>query len=466
MLKTHNAKDNYVAYIDEPTAGAEDPDSLMTYKYMEIILNSPAITVCLSATMPKNEETPVIYENFKTRFECNDEHIKTVLSSLIPINCEVIDGQGNIVCPHNLVESVQHLQEIVSFMEEKPFLTRFYTSKILYQLRNILEEYPDYDFKSYELSLSDLNHSHTREECLKLLKIMIQIDSPEIIKQLQVRIPLSESGEIKGFDFETCLGSTAHHNLGQTLLINEDSKCHDLVLIQSQKFLQENQCPKLKTQFKEYDKLFQDYKKRLASIEKNKNIKGEDENSRARDDLEVPSFDWNPSLTINSIEHLNTYSGLNSEELDKYEHFLKLCPLSQGLNIDLIKELPDIYDSGVLMGIGVIDPSSSLLSSNGNVYNQEILKLSSQGHLSYISSNRSISYGTNLPIQKVVIDNTGQSQNTLHQQLGRVGRLGKSLSGCAVISEEDIIRLAFTSINQNIEAEHMNQAAERLLTST
>ena len=132
-----NRGDEEAAHFHSWTAGAEDPDSLMTYKYMEIILNCPAITVCLSATMPKNEETPVIYENFKSRFECNNEHIKTVLSSLIPINCEVIDGQGNIVCPHNLVESVQHLQEIVSFMEEKPFLTRFYTSKILYQLRNI-----------------------------------------------------------------------------------------------------------------------------------------------------------------------------------------------------------------------------------------------------------------------------------------------------------------------------------------
>lgn len=465
LLKTLDAQEKYVAYIDEPTAGAEDSDSLMTYKYMEIILSCPAITVCLSATMPKNEETLIIYDNFKSRFKCDDEHIKTVLSSLIPINCEVIDGQGNIVCPHNLVQSVQQLQEVVSFMEEKPFLTRFYTSKILYRLRNILEEYPDYDLKSYEPSLSDLNHSNTREECLKLLKIMIQINSPELIKQLQVRIPLSESGEIKGFDFETCLGSTAHHNLGQTLLINEDSKCHDLVLIQSQKFLQENQCPTLKTQFKEYDKHFQDYKKKLVSIEKNKNIKGEDENSRARDNLEPPSFDWNPSLTVNTIEHLNAYSGLKSKELQKYEHFMKLCPLSQGLNIDLIKELPDIYDAGLLMGIGVIDPSSSLLSSNGNIYNQEILKLASQGYLSYISSNRSISYGTNFPIQKVVIDNTGQSQNTLHQQLGRVGRLGKSLSGCAVICEEDIIRLAFTSIEQNIEAEHMNQAAEKILTS-
>ena len=201
---------------------------------MEIILNCPAITVCLSATMPKNKETPVIYENFKRRFNCDESQIKTVLSSLIPINCEVIDGQGNIICPHNLVQNVLQLQEIVSFMEEKPFLTRFYTSKILYRLRNILEEYPDYDLEPYEPSMSDLNHAHTREECLRLLKIMIQLDSPEIIKQLQQRIPLSESGEIKGFDFETCLRSTAQYNLGQTLLINEDSKCHDLILVESQ----------------------------------------------------------------------------------------------------------------------------------------------------------------------------------------------------------------------------------------
>ena len=87
---------------------------------------------------------------------------------MIPINCEVIDSQGNIVCPHNLAQDTQHLQEIVSFMEEKPFLLRFYTVSTLYQLRTILDEYSDYQLEPYTPTLSDLNHSHTRQECLKL----------------------------------------------------------------------------------------------------------------------------------------------------------------------------------------------------------------------------------------------------------------------------------------------------------
>ena len=463
LLKTLDAQQKYIAYIDEPTAGAEEVKSKMTSKYMEIILNCPTISVCLSATMPKNEETPLIYETFKSRFQCHDDSIKTVLSSLIPINCELIDGNGNIVCPHNFVENSGDLSKIISFMEEKPFLTRFYTPRIMYRLRSILDDYSEYQLDSYTPVLSDLNHSHIRQECLQLLKIMVKLDSSEIINQLRQKIPVSSSSNQPGFDFETCLGSSAHYNLGQTLLINRNSKCHTLVLKRAQQFLKDNQVLPLKKQLEQYNRVLLDYQKRLAGIDKDKNIKGEDETSRAKNNLEIPVFNWDPSLTINSIEHLSKHSNLESEDIRKLDKFLKLSPLLQGLDIETIKGFPDLYDIGVLMGIGVIDPSSSLLRSNGNIYNEEVLKLASQGSLSYISSNKSISYGTNLPIQKVVIDNTGQSQNTLHQQLGRVGRLGKSLSGSAVIEDDEVIMLAFSPIDQNIEAQNMNHAGSELM---
>lgn len=466
LLKTSGALKKYVAYIDEPTAGAEETDSIMTSKYMEIILNSPFISVCLSATMPKNEETPLIYDFFKNRYECLDDNIKTVISSLIPINCEVIDNQGNIVCPHNLIKSNQELSKTIQFLEDKPFLLRFYTAKTLYQLRSILDEYPEYQLEPYKPTLANLNHSHTREECLRLLKVMANLDSPKIIEKLTVRTPLSSDSNYKGFDLDTCLTSTAHTNLGQTLIINKDNHGHQLALVKSQEFLKRNNFQKLKNQFKDYDRQIIEYQKRLSTIDKNKNIKGEDETCRAKSELEYPSFNWESKLTVNSLEHLTTYSGLEPEEISTYDKFIKLCPLVQGLNIEQVKEFPDLYDTSILMGIGVIDPSSSLLSSNGNIYNEEVLKMSSQGSLSYIEADQKISYGTNLPIQKVVIYNNGQSQNTIHQQLGRVGRLGKSLSGLAVILDEEVIQLAFTSITNNIEAQNMNTAICKLLENT
>ena len=236
--------------------------------------------------------------------------------------------------------------------------------------------------------------------------------------------------------------------------------------MKSQEFLKQNNFQKLKSQFKDYDRQIIEYQKRLSTIDKNKNIKGEDETCRAKSELEYPSFNWESKFTVNSLEHLTTYSGLGPEDISTYDKFIKLCPLAQGLNIEQVREFPDLYDTSILMGIGVIDPSSSLLSSNGNIYNEEVLKMSSQGSLSYIEADQKISYGTNLPIQKVVIYNNGQSQNTIHQQLGRVGRLGKSLSGLAVILDEEVIQLAFTPITNNIEAQNMNTAICKLLENT
>lgn len=456
LCKVSNFADKYIAYVDEPTAGSEYKDNILCQKYVEIILNCPKRCICLSATMPKIEETPLIYKHFQERFETNSESILCISSSIIPINCMILNNKGELVAPHNIANSLSELQEVIEFMEEKPFLLKFYTSHSLYNIYNVFKQ-NNIKIEEEELKIKDVNHQMIRLSCLKLLKMLLSLKDESLLISLNhSKTKISK----EGFNMSSCCSDTSHEHLGQTLIICKNDECHDLVTRHIPKLLEDNKSPKLGKQIIQYEKEILDYTKKCNDIEKNMNA---EDKTYELSELITPLFKWDSSMTINSKEHIYKFSNLNEEEIKSFVKFFKLSPIQNGLSFDVLKELPTLYDQSLLMGVGVIDPSSDLLNSNGNIYPKEILKLASTQVLSYISSNSSISYGTNLPIQKVIIENTGQSQNTLHQQLGRVGRVGKSLSGCAVFKDDLLLQKAFTKNMNNIEAENINLICSSIL---
>lgn len=462
LLNTKESENKYICYIDEPTAGAETENSEMTINYMKIILNCSKTCICLSATMPENEETPFIYNNFKKKFNADDTNIKIIKSSLIPINCLILDENAFIVCPHDLANNIEELKTIIDFLEKKPFLLKFYTPYTYYSIKNILKS-NNIIVEEEKFSLLDISHKRIRTETLKLLKILVKENLIDIFNEIKAK--KNKIAE-KGFDYKTCCTKTAFQHLGQTLIIQSVEKCHDLVLRNCNDILRENNNIKLQKLIEEYDKKNNDYMKKKQEIEKGTNTKGHIENMIELSTLEVPVFNWNYQLTVNSVEHIKKYNNIDKTEFKKYSKLLKHPAFIQGLELNILKEFPDYYDSATLMGVGVIDPYSDLLKSNGNIYNNEILKLASQASLSFITSNKSISYGTNLPIQKIVIENVSQSQNTLHQQLGRVGRLGKSLNGIVILQDKELIDLAFTPIKINIEAQNINTICYNILNNS
>jgi hypothetical protein len=112
------------------------------------------------------------------------------------------------------------------------------------------------------------------------------------------------------------------------------------------------------------------------------------------------------------------------------------------------------------------------LSYSGNcyiLYIKTIIKLSSNGLLSYIISNTDISYGTNFKIEYIIIDNTCFEDNnhsiyTLFQLISRAGRRGISwkasiycdylvidlIKKFSIINEHTIEDLKFKKIIQKL----------------
>src|SRR3989344_3272275 len=124
--------------------------------------------------------------------------------------------------------------------------------------------------------------------------------------------------------------------------------------------------------------------------------------------------------------------------------------------IDLELNVSDTLITLLLCGVGIYSLEHKGLSME---YNHLVLNLASQGKLAYLISDNSICYGTNYPINRVIITDDyveKHSVNTLYQLMGRAGRVGKSWTAEIYIS--NLTGLKIIDINQiNIEAININE---------
>jgi hypothetical protein len=79
---------------------------------------------------------------------------------------------------------------------------------------------------------------------------------------------------------------------------------------------------------------------------------------------------------------------------------------------------------GLALGIGIFSPTCMHES-----YARTVIELASNGHLAFLVADDDICYGTNYPIENVIVDNTCMSRHsvkTIFQVFARAGRPGKS----------------------------------------
>lgn len=459
ILKKKNSDKTYIAYIDEPTSGSECPNSPMTYCYTDIMMNCPKCTVCLSATMPDKSEIPIVIDNFLKRYNADLDDVKTITSCRIPINCVAINADGFVVAPHQFVETIEDLSDTIKMINKNHFFKRFYTSYTLYDLLDKIKKrgyekllINDYSFDNNFKTLSDINHQNIRNYCIKLLEFIIEQQDLVLIDELKVIE--TKYSEI-GFNQETCCTSSSYLNLGSNLIIKKDPK--EFLKI-AESYI--DTTPKLKNIFKDFYRSKENYEKECQRIEKSNSIQGDD-NSRLLSALNTPILDWDDKYVINSSKHLQ--NNCRNYDFSNDHKLLKHSFINQ-VQVDELEYLPDTYDRALMAGISIYDPSISLLKSYNDLYNDIAFSMADRSNLSYIVSNEAITYGTNLPIHKVIIDHDIDfTQNMFHQLIGRAGRLGKSKTACVVFMSIMSMKKTFSFKERNIEAENINEMAKQFI---
>lgn len=526
--KAKITSNDFMLMHDEPTMGADTKGPSLKAN-TELLLNMPKVTILSSATISEIEKMPNILNKYKTNY--SSAKVDDVILTKIYIGCDVQTFDGKLITPHLGCKTSSELEFAIKTIRSNPFLGRVYTSNVvlkLYELmnNNKIKEIPN--IKEYFADINNLNADVVRETAMKMLDIL-STQTDKIIKNICnedigfhiTEIPkgmekeTSDSSD-ESFTFEDDkkediklkaitsgsinvehLGTTEAHRLfGQTLVVDIDP-C---------KFAKKNFADLLEKFNKKCPdgiiQLITDYEKKLderdAKIEyltketfKTK-TKKTDEDDNPRDDskfdktdimtledriaeLPEPTIQFPEWAQVKTIKHTKKFAE-SGTIIDP-----KSCrtPLSiEHLNFDkktnttktrekhVIHKLHITEDILTLLfcGIGIYSPASDELSSN---YLSLVLSLAKDGKLAYLIADASICYGTNYPINIVIVSEEFaqlHSLNTLFQLFGRAGRVGQSWVARAIIDFKTAQRLTGCAQGSDdgfdVEANNINSEAE------
>lgn len=138
--------DDFVAYVDEPTAGAERgfDHNKITELVAQICSLLPAQSVLLSATLPNiPTELPSLAQHFLNKHGGEGKpvpEVKMVSSLRLPVGCDALDPTGKMVLPHQLADSFEEFKMVVSRMDGDALMQRFYTPSSVKGLAVAVEE--------------------------------------------------------------------------------------------------------------------------------------------------------------------------------------------------------------------------------------------------------------------------------------------------------------------------------------
>jgi hypothetical protein len=203
---------------------------------------------------------------------------------------------------------------------------------------------------------------------------------------------------------------------------------------------------------------------------------GNTDKATTREEIEKKLYDLTESKPklkfpewahINSLKHIKKYAKNKVKEL--YGKNLRIPP-----TLELIPwktfNISDELLTLLFAGVGVYSMNDPNICPN---YLKTVLEMASNGSLAYIVADVSICFGTNYPINKVVVTeefSTKHSINTLFQLFGRAGRVGKSWVAVIYIPKSVVKKLLdYTqdkSCKHVIEATNMENVFNENITKT
>jgi hypothetical protein len=469
-IKENGGRNKYILLFDEPTMGADQPNSDTLRDCMKLFSVLPNQSILSSATMCELSSMPDFIKDINIKYK----NLRTIniRDSSIQIGCTISTFDNILVLPHNGCTNMNNLQTCITTISKNSFLCRMYTIQVAGFLYNLTKKFKMNqkdipDIKIIFKNINNLESNKVVQICLDILtkvcetqdnKLIYDFCNVEFIEEPIIDNPdtqdTQDTQDINSESkFENNKSSSIHtifNNIGRTeaykytnmnLIVDTnpvefvETYFKDLI---DELYTQIHSCSNIISKYKNLQKKYNDEKDLIE-----KTIKSEDERIKkynilikSEPFLCVPSDNNKPSLfppyfQINTKDHMQHYSPNNIKNDNTYRISLPL----ENIPFDDFS-LPDWIIACLFCGIGIYSPNNMIFKNNHS-YNQTVLQLASKGQLAYLVSDYSICYGTNYPIYRVFITENFSnicSVNTLFQVLGRTGRVGKSWIGSAYLS--------------------------------
>lgn len=491
--KTSNDVDvseKYILFHDEPTIGSDIAGSKSLESNVKVMMNYPKWTIFSSATSPAKEKLQLIINRLKMLYPLLE--VDTIYSSTIQIGCDVRTFEGELVVPYLGCTNSEQLKNIIKICDTVPFLGRLLTHKVALHLYNLMQIenikcVPD--IPSIFKNVVNMKADHVRVTILDMLSLLATCDNA-IIKRVcmsSITDATTETTEMTekndddtGFEWENeNIGDPEQKKVNNDLkldlmLLGTTEPWDNMTIIATDKpiefairyfdpLIQElnkygtTSVSKLISKYQQELRVWQSTKDKILRNKKVSDL----EKSQLEDGFErdIPKINFPNWGHIGSKEHALKFNVDNT----------RVSNFRYGLTIEAIKvkemNVPDIVLLLLMTGVGIY---SSTCDELDHTYTESVLQYASQGKLAYIVADNSISFGTNLPVSKVIVTpefSKMHSLMTLIQLMGRAGRVGQSCKAEARISKEtaqQLIDFAIDPDKYNVEMKNIENMMDEL----
>jgi len=465
--------DKFIVYLDEPTAGAENgiEGNDMQKWVAKILSKIPNQTVMLSATLPNLlVELPAIHKlpraivareklvssGFNNFTSTSDGYIVMIETQRLPVGCVAVSPTGEQVLPHEISETFEEFQKIVSSLSTDALMLRFYTPGPVYKLAKVVEKTIisvtgsiDYlpsnlQFNNVITNIGDISHLSIRTYAKNLLVwisslVDVNIYSPIYQALKSMRVPGSNPVNSETFVVDHVASEGRALAVTTTYPVKKINSNPDVVEYHEilKELIAKSMNPYI-DKIPEVHKHLSNFLARKAEYEHQYNsfMKSKDkEKEQKAEALVAPSFEWP----------------------------IQIAGFSAVLTDIEMTSLPGDVVAGLLSGLGSYDPSSM-----SRFEESVVMREAGHGHLACLFSSPDIVYGTNMSLITVFVGSGyGQiaTRNSLYQLIGRAGRTGRSHKAKVLFQDYLTMRKALIPENekQSFEAQVINWHIDRQL---
>jgi hypothetical protein len=443
-----------VLFLDEPTIGLDHKTDVAKFNVKLISECLPKWTILSSATLP--EQLPSwILESHELKH--GDTKFIDIYSNKIHIACEIKTLDGKLMLPHYGVDSAMNLSKTIERIKANPFVGRTYTSNVGNALYNIISNegvngIPD--IKAIFDNTDNLNADSLRRISMDMLSTVATQTNPVVKKVCsKVIVPRNvDCVEEKAVDedadvvwekaekfmvgheinYDTMCTTSAHRYMRPTLIatVNPIDFVHTHFNNIIDDFTKEfGTVKQINDNFTQKLSFWQKQVDRSERSMQDSEIKSKEERMRNEDTLHVnkPTLRMT-GFQINTIEHLKKYAKNTKNAIDK-------SAIRNDIDVTDIMTVPmDVPDTvRILLACGV-----GIIGKYSGRYTSIVHSLMDDGKLAYIVADSSIAYGTNVPINNVIVTkdfSDVHSINTIYQLISRAGRVGRSWIAEAFIDD-------------------------------
>jgi hypothetical protein len=436
-----------VLFFDEPTIGLDVMNNVAKANVELMSKHLRKITFLSSATLP--EVCPRwILDSHREKY--GEVTYKDMYSDTIHVGCEIYTLEGDLVLSHIGCKTSSELTHIIEVLQRNPFVGRAYTANVVERMYTIMTAHSIPNIPDINVVFADvcnLSANSIRNFALNMLRALatctdaiVEAVCAEKIETRELKkLATSKNAESDvvweteekfsvghSVDYTTLLTTHAHRYMGPTLLATKKPL----------EFVKENFSSYVDAFLKKFvsianilksvERAQTEFDKKLAQLDKETKVENKLEQERKRADLIEEKTKFRLSISgfeVNTSDHLRKFAATSDSAINPA---LIRKPLDVG-DIEIIFTsqmcVDDYYRILLACGVAVYGGIKSA------EYNGIVRRLMRDGKLSLVVADSGISYGINVPLNRVIVTkdfSDTHSIKTIFQLMARTGRVGKS----------------------------------------